>query len=49
MLMETVMGGEFFTYLQSLNAPLKESHARFYAAAVVLGIGYLQQHNLVWR
>ncbi|EIE24738.1 putative cGMP-dependent protein kinase [Coccomyxa subellipsoidea C-169] len=49
MLMECVMGGELFTYLQSRSGPLKEDHARFYAASVVCGLEYMQEHNLMWR
>ena len=45
MLMECVMGGELFTYLQSRPGPLKEDHARFYAASVVLGLEYMQERN----
>ncbi|KAK9817313.1 hypothetical protein WJX72_012521 [[Myrmecia] bisecta] len=49
MLMECVMGGEFFTYLQSRTRPLNEEQARFYTASVVLGMEYMQDRNLVWR
>lgn len=49
MLMECVMGGELFTYLQSRAGPLKEDHARFYAASVILGLEYMQDRNLMWR
>jgi hypothetical protein len=49
MLMECVMGGELFTYLQSRPGPLKEDHARFYAASVVLGLEYMQERSLLWR
>lgn len=49
MLMECVMGGELFTYLQSRSGPLKEDHARFYAASVVCGLEYMQERNLMWR
>jgi cGMP-dependent protein kinase len=49
MLMECVMGGELFTYLQSRPAPLKEDHARFYAASVVLGLEYMQERSIMWR
>ena len=49
MLMECVMGGELFTYLQSRPGPLKEDHARFYTASVVLGLEYMQERNLLWR
>lgn len=49
MLMECVLGGELFTYLQSRSGPLKEDHARFYAASVVCGLEYMQEHNLMWR
>ena len=49
LLQEAVMGGEFFTYMQSRAEPLPEDHVRFYAAAVVLGLEYMQNHDLVWR
>ena len=49
MLMECVMGGELFTYLQSRPGHLKEDHARFYTASVVLGLEYMQERNLLWR
>jgi serine/threonine protein kinase len=49
MLMECVMGGELFTYLQSRSGPLKEDHARFYTASVVCGLEYMQERNLMWR
>lgn len=49
MLMECVMGGELFTYLQSRAGPLKEDHARFFAASVILGLEYMQDRNLMWR
>ena len=34
---------------QSRAEPLPEEHVRFYAAAVVLGLEYMQNHDLVWR
>ena len=49
MLMECVMGGELFTYLQSRPSPLKEDHARFYAASVILGLEYMQERSIMWR
>ncbi|KAL3161002.1 cGMP-dependent protein kinase [Trebouxia sp. C0009 RCD-2024] len=49
MLMECVMGGELFTYLQSRKEPCSEEQTRFYAAAVVCGLHYMQDRNLVWR
>ncbi|KAL0050057.1 hypothetical protein WJX82_003639 [Trebouxia sp. C0006] len=49
MLLECIMGGELFTYLQSRKSPCGEEQVRFYAAAVVSGLQYLQERNLVWR
>ena len=49
MLMECVMGGELFTYLQSLDDPISEEDAKFYAGCVVLAFEYLQDRNLLYR
>ena len=49
MLMEAVMGGELFTYLQSLDEPISESEARFYAGCVILAFEYLQDRHLLYR
>lgn len=49
MLLEAVMGGELFAYLQTRRAPLSESHARFYVASVVLALEYLHERHLVYR
>ena len=35
--------------VQSRAEPLPEEHVRFYAAAVILGLEYMQNHDLVWR
>ena len=35
--------------LQSRREPISEAHARFYAAAVVQGLAYMEQRNLIWR
>ena len=49
MLMDKVLGGELFTYLQQRAAPLPESHAKFYAACVVLAFEYLHDRQIVYR
>lgn len=49
MLMDKVLGGELFTYLQMRNAPLPESHAKFYAACVVMAFEYLHDRRIVYR
>ncbi|KAG2497546.1 hypothetical protein HYH03_004293 [Edaphochlamys debaryana] len=49
MMMEAVMGGELFSYLQTRTRPLDESHARFYAASVVMGLEYLHDRDCVYR
>ena len=35
--------------LQTRKVPCSEGQVRFYAAAVVSGLQYLQERNLVWR
>ncbi len=35
--------------MQSRPDAISEPAARFYAAAVVLGLEYMQRHDLVWR
>eukprot|EP00798_Chlamydomonas_sp_ICE-L_P007832 gene7832-1031_t len=49
MMMEAVMGGELFSYLQTRRTVLDEPHARFYAASVILGLGYLHERGCVYR
>ncbi|KAL6754149.1 putative cGMP-dependent protein kinase [Haematococcus lacustris] len=49
MMMDAVMGGELFGYLQTRTRPLDEAHARFYAASVVCGLQYLHDKELVYR
>ncbi|KXZ43473.1 hypothetical protein GPECTOR_89g493 [Gonium pectorale] len=49
MMMEAVMGGELFSYLQTRTRPLDESHARFYAASVILALEYLHDRDMVYR
>ncbi|KAI8463719.1 MAG: putative cGMP-dependent protein kinase [Monoraphidium minutum] len=49
MLLEAVLGGELFAYLQTRRAPLPEPHARFYAASVILALEALHGRNLVYR
>ena len=34
---------------QSRPTPLRDDHARFYAASVVCGLEYMQDRNLMWR
>lgn len=36
-------------WLQSRPTPLRDDHARFYAASVVCGLEYMQDRNLMWR
>ena len=47
--METVMGGELFTFLQSRTYPLSEASARFYAGCVVLALEYFAKRSIVYR
>ena len=35
--------------MQTRPDAIPEKAARFYAAAVVLGLEYMQRHDLVWR
>ena len=49
MMMEAVMGGELFAFLQTRGAALSEDHARFYVAGVVLALEYLHDHDYVYR
>ena len=49
LLMELVMGGELFYYLQSLRAPLHETHARFYTACVVEAFDFLHARHYLYR
>ncbi|GLC68711.1 cGMP-dependent protein kinase [Pleodorina starrii] len=49
MMMEAVMGGELFSYLQTRTRPLDENHARFYAASVILALEYLHDRDMVYR
>jgi len=37
------------TLPQSRPSPLRDDHARFYAASVVCGLEYMQDRNLMWR
>mmetsp|Transcript_19844 Transcript_19844/g.23817 ORF Transcript_19844/g.23817 Transcript_19844/m.23817 type:complete len:864 (+) Transcript_19844:206-2797(+) len=50
MIMETVMGGELFTYLQNCpNMCVPEGSARFYAACTVQAFEYLHDRNYTHR
>ena len=49
MLMENVMGGELFTFLQSRTYPLSEASARFFAGCVILALEHFQERSLVFR
>jgi cGMP-dependent protein kinase len=49
MMMELVMGGELFYYLQSLSAPLPEPSARFYTGCVVEAFYFLHARHYVYR
>lgn len=49
MMMEAIMGGELFSYLQARGKLLEEHHARFYAAGVILALQYLHEHGYVYR
>jgi hypothetical protein len=44
-----MQGGELFTFMRKRRRALRESWARFYAAAVVMGFGYLSSRDIVYR
>lgn len=46
--MEFLSGGPLFYHLQ-VNKKFSEERARFYCAEVILGIGYLHSHNILYR
>mmetsp|Transcript_1014 Transcript_1014/g.3265 ORF Transcript_1014/g.3265 Transcript_1014/m.3265 type:complete len:865 (-) Transcript_1014:1193-3787(-) len=49
LLLEVVMGGELFVYMQENGRPLPEKQAKFYVACVVLAFEYLHARNIVYR
>ena len=49
LLMEFVQGGELFTFMRKRRRALRESWARFYAAAVISGFQYLGARHMVYR
>ncbi|KAF5839684.1 kinase-like domain-containing protein [Dunaliella salina] len=48
LVLEYVPGGDFFGFLQKVTA-LKEDHARFYAAQIILGLECLHARNIAFR
>ncbi|CAE8637940.1 unnamed protein product, partial [Polarella glacialis] len=48
MLLEYVNGGELFSYLRK-QGRLTNEHARFYAAEIILAVGYLHTLHIVYR
>lgn len=46
--MNFIRGGELYRYLKE-SKRLKEDSAKFYAAQVVLAIGYLHQSKIIYR
>ena len=48
MLMEIATGGELFTLLEKFNR-FQPEHALFYAGNVVLAIGHLHKHGIIFR
>ncbi|KAG1665295.1 hypothetical protein FOA52_015872 [Chlamydomonas sp. UWO 241] len=48
-MMEPVLGGEMFAYLQTRTEALSEDSARFYAACVIMGLEYLHERDHVYR
>jgi len=49
LLMELVLGGELFYYLQGLRAPLPEAAGRFYTACVVEAFDFLHARHYIYR
>jgi len=49
MLMEKVMGGEFFIYLQSREDACSEDEGRFYAACVIQAFEYMHAQGYMYR
>ena len=49
LLMDFVPGGELFTFMRKRRRALRESWARFYAAAVVVGFQYLGARSMIYR
>lgn len=49
MMMERVMGGEFFFFLHNLERPLHEQHCRFYAACVIQGMSHIHAKGYMFR
>ncbi|KAK3251619.1 cGMP-dependent protein kinase [Cymbomonas tetramitiformis] len=49
MLMEKVMGGEFFIYLQSREDACSEDEGRFYAACVIQAFEYMHGQGYMYR
>ena len=49
LMMELITGGELFYYLQSLNSPLSEGHARFYVACVCEAFTFLHSRFYIYR
>ena len=44
-----MQGGELFTFMRKRRRALRESWARFYAAAVICGFQYLGARHMVYR
>eukprot|EP01089_Gocevia_fonbrunei_P020478 TRINITY_DN7650_c0_g1_i1.p1 TRINITY_DN7650_c0_g1~~TRINITY_DN7650_c0_g1_i1.p1 ORF type:complete len:727 (-),score=135.20 TRINITY_DN7650_c0_g1_i1:126-2306(-) len=48
LVLDYLCGGELFTHLSSVDH-FDENRARFYAAQIVLAIGYLHEHKVLYR
>lgn len=46
--MDYVPGGEFFTHMRD-HGRLREEHARFYVAQIVLALDHLHSKGIVYR
>jgi serine/threonine protein kinase len=48
MVMDYISGGELFYHLGELGN-FSESRARFYASQIILAIGFLHEHGIIYR
>lgn len=48
MVLDYISGGELFYHLGELGN-FSESRARFYASQIILAIGFLHEHGIIYR
>lgn len=49
MVIDYLNGGELFYHLQQDEAAFGEARAKFYAAEIVLALGYLHDNSILYR